>query len=444
MHKFIFTLTSILIAASSFTQEIRMFTIEDAKAYALENHLIVQNANNDIEIARKKIIETRGLGLPQVNINGNFNHFINLPITVLDAKFLNPMATDGETISFKSGTKYNSSGSIEVGQILFDGSYILGLQAASFFKEFQETVSNQSKEDVVFSVIEAYGLVAIAKENKIFMDSLVITTNELIKQQEHLLDLGLVLQEDMDQFSYSLLGAKNAQLNASLQYENTLNMLKLAMGYPIKDLIKVSNSTNELMNKEALKTGDIKSNITFMILEGQVKLSELNVKKKKFSNLPSLNAFFSQSYNAFRGEFNFFADERWYPQTVWGLQLNIPVFSGLSRNARTSQSKIELFNIQNNLILMEQNLKFQEIQSQNNYKATLSKTALQSQNMALAKTIYSNALIREGIGQINSINVTQKHTQYMTAQAQYISSLVELFQAKLVLDKLYNNILPNY
>jgi outer membrane protein TolC len=443
MHKFIFTLTSILIAATSFTQEVKNFTIEDAKAYALKNHLRVKNANNDIEIAQKKIIETRGLGFPQININGNFNNFINLPITVLDAKFLNPMATDGETISFEAGTKYNSSGSIEIGQILFDGSYIVGLQAASFFKEFQKTMSNQSKEDVVFNVIEAYGLVTIAKENKSFMDTLVATTSELVEQQKHLLELGLMVKEDMDQFSYSLLGAKNAQLNARLQYENTLNMLKLAMGYPIKGLINVSNSSSELITKEALKSGDIKSNITFMILEGQVKLSELNVKNNKFSNLPSLNAFFSQAYNSFRSEFNFFADERWYPQTVWGLKLNIPVFSGLSRLARISQSKIKLLSDQNNLDIMEQNLQFQEIQFQNNYKATLDKTELQNQNVALAKTIYSNAIIRGNIGKVNSINVTQKHTQYMTAQAEYISSLVELFQAKLALDKLYNNILPN-
>jgi outer membrane protein TolC len=443
MHKFIFTLTSILIAATSFTQEVKNFTIEDAKAYALKNHLRVKNANNDIEIAQKKIIETRGLGFPQININGNFNNFINLPITVLDAKFLNPMATDGETISFEAGTKYNSSGSIEIGQILFDGSYIVGLQAASFFKEFQKTMSNQSKEDVVFNVIEAYGLVTIAKENKSFMDTLVATTSELVEQQKHLLELGLMVKEDMDQFSYSLLGAKNAQLNARLQYENTLNMLKLAMGYPIKGLINVSNSSSELITKEVLKSGDIKSNITFMILEGQVKLSELNVKNNKFSNLPSLNAFFSQAYNSFRSEFNFFADERWYPQTVWGLKLNIPVFSGLSRLARISQSKIKLLSDQNNLDIMEQNLQFQEIQFQNNYQATLDKTELQNQNVALAKTIYSNAIIRGNIGKVNSINVTQKHTQYMTAQAEYISSLVELFQAKLALDKLYNNILPN-
>ncbi len=443
MYKLALVTISLFLASSIIAQEVRSFTIEEAKAYALENNLSVHNANNDIEIARKKIVETRGIGLPQVNINGNFNHFINLPVTVIDAKFLNPMAEDGETVSFEAGTKYTSNGSLEVGQILFNGSYIVGLQAASFFAKFQETVSNQTKEDVAFNVIQAYELAAVAKENKSFMDSLVSSTNKIVKKQEHFLELGLMLQEDMDQLSYSLLSAKNAKLGADLQYENALNMLKLAMGYPISDQIEVNNTTSDLISKTSITTGDIKSNLTYMMMERQVKLSELNVKNNKFANLPTLNAFFSQTYNAFRTEFNFFDDERWFPQTVWGLQLNIPVFSGLSRHARTAQTKIQLLSDQNNLSMMEQNLQYQEIQFQNNYKTAIDKTELQKENVELAKNILKNEIIRENIGKGNSINVTQKHTQYMTAQAQYIGSLVELFQAKLALDKLYNNILPS-
>lgn len=443
MYKLALVTIGLFLASSNIAQEIRSFTIEEAKAYAMENNLSVHNADNDIEIARKKIVETRGIGLPQVNINGNFNHFINLPVTVMDAKFLNPMAAEGETVSFEAGTKYSSTGSLEVGQILFNGSYIVGLQAASFFAKFQETVSNQTKEDVAFNVIQAYELAAVAKENKSFMDSLVSSTEELVEKQENFVELGLMLQEDMDQLSYSLLSAKNAQLGADLQYENALNMLKLAMGYPISNQIEVNNSTSDLMSKTSIKSGDIKSNLTYMMMERQVKLSELNVKNNKFANLPTLNAFFSQTYNAYRSEFNFFADEKWFPQTVWGLQLNIPVFSGLSRHARTSQTKIQLMSDQNNLSMMEQNLEFQEIQYQNNYKAAVDKSELQKQNVELAKNIYENEIVRENIGKGNSINVTQKHTQYMTAQAQYIGSLVELFRAKLALDKLYNNILPS-
>ena len=364
MHRFILIIATLLLAEMSIAQEAPSFTIEEAKAYALENHLTVKNASNDIDIAREKFIETRGMGLPQVSVNGSFNHFINLPITVLDAKFLNPMAADGETVSFEAGTKYNSTGALEVEQLLFNGSYIVGLQAASFFAKFQEMVSKQSKEDVVFNVIQTYELAAIAKENKVFMDSLVESTAELIKKQQHFLELGLILQEDMDQLSYSLLVAKNAQLSANLHSENALNMLKLAMGYPIQKQVKITNTTTDLMSKDALKTGDLKNNITYMVLERKVQLSVLNVKNNQLMNAPSLNTFFSQSYNAYRNEFNFFENDKWYPQTVWGLRINIPVFSGLSRHARTSQSKIKLLNDQNNLDLMAQNLQFQEIQSQ--------------------------------------------------------------------------------
>ena len=279
MFKIVFIAASFLCTTLSFAQEVRSFSIEEAKAYALENHLTVRNADNDIEIARKKIVETRGIGLPQVNINGAFNHFINLPVTVLDAKFLNPLAPEGETVSFEAGTKYTANGSLEVGQILFNGSYIVGLQAASFFAKFQETVSQQSKEDVAFNVIQAYELVAVAKENKAFMDSLVETTSKLVEKQKNFVELGLMLQEDMDQLSYSLLGAKNAQLNADLQYENALNMLKLAMGYPIQSPIETINTTDELLSKSAIQTGDIKSNLTYMILERQVTTFRIKLEK---------------------------------------------------------------------------------------------------------------------------------------------------------------------
>lgn len=65
MFKIVFIAASFLCTTLSFAQEVRSFSIEEAKAYALENHLTVRNADNDIEIARKKIVETRGIGLPR-------------------------------------------------------------------------------------------------------------------------------------------------------------------------------------------------------------------------------------------------------------------------------------------------------------------------------------------------------------------------------------------
>ncbi|MEJ6615352.1 MAG: TolC family protein [Crocinitomicaceae bacterium] len=433
-----------VLSFSTIAQETKSFSLEEAKSFALENHITILNSQHDIEIARQQIVETRGIGLPQVGITGSFNQFINLPVQVLGANFIDPNAAEGETISFKAGTNFTSDASLQVNQMLFDGSYIIGLKAANFFLNFQKTVANLSNEDIAFNVIQAYEMAAVAKSNKAFIDSLVFTTEKLVEKQQNYLELGMILQEDMDQLNYSLLSVKSSQTVATINYENSMNMLKLSMGYPINGSVEITNTPEQLITKSSLSDGnDIYQNIQYQISEQQVRLSQFNVKLYQYKNLPSLNAFFKQTYSAFRNEFNFFANEKWYPQTLWGLSLNIPVFSGLSRYARTSQAKVTLMKNENNLKQLEQNLQFQELQFRNNVRGAKNKLELQEKNIALAKSIYENEIIKEQIGKGNSITITQKHNQLMMAQSQYIGSMVELFQSQLSLDKLYNKILPN-
>ncbi len=436
--KKLITFIIVLLSSTIFGQN---FTLEEAKSYALENNISITEANNAIEIARLKVIETRGIGLPQINLSGDFNQFINRPVSVLDAKFFNPAAPEGAVVAFRAGTEYTTTGTLQVNQIIFNGSYIIGLQASKFFQEFQKTVSYQSKEEVIFKVIQAYELAAVAKQNLVFADSLVLTTQQLIDKQQHYLELGLITQEDMDQLNFSLINAKSVKTSAEVSLLNALNMLKLAMGYPMNNPISISNTLDELLLKKSISNGDIHNNISYSILEKQIKLASLDLKNYKFENIPTLNAFFNHSYNAYRNEFNFFANENWYAQTLWGLQLNIPIFSGLSRHARTSQAKVRLMDAENKLIELEQNLQFQELQLKNNLRGSQSKYNLQKENVELAISIYKNAITIEEIGKGNSIEVTQKHNQLMIAYSQYIGSMIDLFNAKLSLEKLYNNIL---
>ena len=192
----------IALAGNSWAQE--SFSLADAKAYALENNLTISNAMNDVENTRQRYIEIRGMGLPQVDITGSFNNFINLPIQIVDASFINPNAAEGETISFRAGQEFSASGTLQASQLVFNGSYLVGLKAADYLQKFQATASDISKEDVIFNVIQAYQLASVAKENLVFTDSMVIITQELIDKQANYLELGLMKQEEMDQLNYSL------------------------------------------------------------------------------------------------------------------------------------------------------------------------------------------------------------------------------------------------
>ena len=437
--KLIGTIGASIFSLATNAQLSQDFSLTQAKEYALDHHARVIKANYDVDIATLQKKQAIGLGLPQVSLTGNFSNFLNLPVQVMDASFLNPMANPGETVVFKAGTDYTTGANLQVNQLIFSGSYIVGIKAAKLFTQFKETQAEQTKEDVLFNVIQAYELAAVASENLKYADSMVASAQTMIDQQQHFLDLKIIVQEDIDQFKLALINAKNAQTNANVQYKNAISLLKYSMGYPADDVIYITETTNDLLAIQNSNSA-LTNNISQKLMDESIRLQTLNLQNKKAESLPTLGGFFQHGYNAYRNEFNFFANQPWYPQTAWGVQLNVPIFSG---SKSTSIAKVELLKLESDNEFLTEALKFQESQGKNKLEAANSQLQLQLENIKLAQSIYNNAITKEDLGKINSLEVTQKQQQLLMAHAQYIGSLVNLFQAKLDLDKLYNNIIPS-
>ncbi|MBI2260036.1 MAG: TolC family protein [Flavobacteriia bacterium] len=441
MKKILFVLLFFHFVLASFAQNVKSFSLVEAQEYALQNNEKYKNSLLDENIAKLKVVETRGMGLPQINLSGSFNNFINLPVQVVDASFINPYAKKGETISFRAGTTYNASGTLQASQLLFNGSYIVGLQVSKFYRDFTATGSEKTKEDVLLDVAQSYHLFAVAKENVQFMDSLVILSKQLIEKQKNYFELGLMVKEDMDQLEFSLSNAEYTLQNAKLQLDNAAALLKFSMGISQKDNIDISENVGILYQKNiGINTSSysLTNNINYQLLSKQVQLNSFNLKNKKAQNLPTLSAFFQQTYNAYRNDFDLFADKKWFPQTLWGLQLNVPIFSGLSRHAQISQARVEVEKSKNALNEFQRALELQQIQYLNNYQNALNQLTLQKQNVDLAKNIYLNAVLKEKIGNGNSILVSQKYNQLIISQAQYIGSMLDLFTSKINIDRLYH------
>ncbi len=442
MNKILFLL--LLASTSFFSQKSNSYSLLDAQDFALNNHLSIKNSALAIQKAEAQKKEYLPIGLPQISANSGFNNFINLPVQVVSAKFINPNASDDQTIAFKAGTDYSLLGNVQVNQLLFNGSYFVALEAAKVLIDMQKTLDLQTKEEVVFNVSSAYHLASVAKENMIFVDSMVLITAKLLEKQRLIFEVGLITQEEVDQMNFAFLSAKNAQASSKLQYENALSLLKMAMFLPFDNEIEINESPMQLLAKSNLSiTGLLDNNFTLQILNKQILLDKMDLRNKKMAFLPVLKAQFQHSYVAYRNEINFFADQPWYSQTSWGIQFSMPIYSSGSGKAIVSQSKIKLMQDENTLNITKQALKMQETQTMNNYIGARQKLDLQKENLTLAGKIYANSVIKKEIGKESSIEVTQKYNQLMISQSQYIGSMVELFQAKLNLDKLYNQILTN-
>ena len=418
------------------------FSLQEAKAYALENSDKIKNANLDLDIANEKVKETRAIGLPQINGNGSFNSFINLPTQVMPASAFNPNAGPDDLIAFRAGTNFNATGNLQLNQLIFDGSYIVGLQVSKFYTQFRATNIAKTKEDVLVNVTQAYQMLVAAKANLSFIDSIVTITGNLVEKQRNYLELGLMTQEEMDQLEFALLTAKNNQVSASLQVKNTTSLLKLTMGYPQESEIEVTESVESLLlqNEASTSTFSIQNNLTYQLLNEQKMLNEYALKEKKYNSLPSLSGFFQHGYNAFRNDFDLFGKGEWYSQTMWGLQLNVPIFSSGRNKAMISQAQFEVKKNENAIHEYEQTLTYQEKQATNNLESAEEQMKLQEVNVELARKIYENAVVKEQIGNVNSILVSQKYNQLIQSQAQYINAVLTLFNAQLQLEQLHNNI----
>lgn len=443
MENFKFVLGVCALWANISFGQTASFSLEEAKNYALEHNLTIMNAQQDVTAAGYQKRETVAMGLPQVSATGSFSNFLNLPVQVLDASFFNPNAPEGELVSFRAGTDYSSSFNLNVNQLLFNGSYIVGVQLSKHYEQMQANAASVTKEDIIYNVIQAYELAAVSKTNLQFMDSIAELTQKLVDKQQNFLELGMMLQEDMDQLNYGLLSAKQSKTQAELQYRNALELLKFTMGYPMDQTIDITATPDDLMRQAATVSGDLTNNLTYQFMADQVTLSSFNVKNNKAAYLPSLNAYLQHGFNAFRNEFDFFqGNQDWFTQTSWGLQMNIPILSSGQRYYKTAQAKVQLLQAENSLEQMEQTLQMQAIQAKNNLESARSNYELQQENVRLAQSIYENETAKEKVGKGNSILVTQKYNQVVVAQAQLVGSTLELLQAQLELNKIYNNILP--
>lgn len=442
--KQLLVLTLVLISMCLKGQETTSFSLREAQKFAYNNNEQVKNSLLDIESARKRIWESTAIGLPQVNAEADFQYFIDVPTSVADASVFNPQAPEGELVDFRLGTDYNSKAGVTLSQLIFDGSYFVGLKAAKNFKTLVEKQFDQTKTEIHYQITNAYIGVLIAQENIVLLDSLVNTTQKLYESTKKVFESGLAGEIEVDQVELSLNNVKNAKIRAERNLALSENLLKFQMGYPLEDDIELTDNIDVFMSdiKKDLKVlpeGFIRNHIDYMVLQEQRELNELNRQLERVKNYPSLGAFFTHNQQAFRNEFDFFTGGDWFPTTIVGLNLKIPITSSGMRLARESQKRIVVEQMDNNLSLMERSLKLQFTQAKTRYENAYAVYESEQRNLEVSQKIYNNSVISETQGFSGALRVTQAQNQLITAQQTYINSLYELLEAKNELDKLTND-----
>ncbi len=421
------------------------YTLQEAIDFASRNNASVKNAILGIESANQKVKETRAIGLPQVSASGDFQNFLDIPITVAPANAFNPAAPADELVSLQFGTEYNATGSINANQLIFNGSYIVGLQTSKKFKKVSEFQKTKTIQDVKENVIKAYYGVLVADKTVATLTEIASTSQSIYDQTRGLFEQGLIEEDNVTQLSLNVLQAKNSLNSAKRQLDNSKNLLKFQMGMDVNESISLTSDFDAVISSldatQSEVTSEITQNIDFLLLNQQRELNVLNVKYEQSQYLPSLNAFFTHQQNALRNDFDLLeSGQPWFPTTIWGLNLSVPIFSSGSRMAKVSQAKIELKQTENSLAQLEKGLSIQTQSAKINYDNAFETYETSKEAVAISKKIYNNYQIKFKEGLITSLDLSQIQTQYLSAQTQYIQAMYNLVSAKIELDKITNKL----
>jgi outer membrane protein TolC len=420
------------------------YSLEAAKKMAVENNADVKLQQIEILKAEKNIWEVKAIGLPQINAEAGFQHFIDIPTSVLPANAFNPFAPEDELIGVQFGTEYTMTANLTVSQLLFDGRYLVGIQAIKMFKQVQDVSLVKTEKIAKEEVESAYYMVVAAAEQVKIIEQTKRKLQKLKDDIQILADEQVLEQTEADQMALNLQKLENNLTLAKKQHELATDLLKLKMGFGIGENIAVTDSLWTLvssLNADSYMNKEFNAGATLdvQMLETQLLLDGLNIKNEKAAGIPSLAAFFQTQQQAFRNEFDFFQNKPWYPANIWGVNLSVPIFSSGQRAAKVRQAEFVEEQTEIRIGSVKEGLELQVKNAKVNLQSALDILSANEKSVELADRILASARIKFKEGVISSTEFTQAENQYITTQSEYINSAFQLLNSKLELDKIISN-----
>ncbi|RLD67512.1 MAG: hypothetical protein DRI95_04685 [Bacteroidetes bacterium] len=410
-------------------------SLNDTREYAVANNYQNQNAEIDIEAAKKKIWETTAIGLPQINGNVNYNNSLQIPTTLLPGEIV---GQPGEQIPVQFGQQHSLNWGITANQLIFSGEYIVGLQASKIFLELSKRSYTKSSITIKETVTKSYYLVLIAEESKRILEETSANFENLLKEIEESHRLGFVEDIDVDQLRLTKQNNDNTIISVTNQVSLAYRLLKYQLGIDFKDEISLSDSLEYFIdnldfNRLLAEDFDLNQNIDYKLMQTQEGLSILDMKREKSLFLPQLSAFYTYSENAYNNEFSDLFST-WYPTSILGLKVAIPIFSSGMRISRVQQKQLELKKIQNSKLELEQGLTLQVEQLRSDFTNAKLKYDNEKWNMELSQRINDKTEIKykQGMASANDLMITQN--QYLMSLNNYYQAMSSLLSIRAELE----------
>ncbi|OQP66023.1 transporter [Niastella vici] len=413
-------------------QQTYSFTAQQAVEYALKNSVNVQNALKDVEIQLQTNREITAAAYPQVSGSINVTDYLKLPTQLIPAEFFGGQPGTFQAVRF--GTKYNGTYGATLNQVLFDGQVFVGLQARAASIEYAEKNVAVTKEQIKANVYKIYYQLVVGKKQIALLDANIARAEKLLHDTKALYENGFQEKLDVDKVTVTLSNLRTQKAKVENQLSTGYVGLKYLMGMPVKYQLSLSDTLSESFLRDNVLADSVRfdDRQEYQYLKAVEKLNTYNIKRYKYTYIPTVSLTGSYNRMAQRQKFDFFkGGEPWYPTAYIGLQINVPIFDGFAKDARVRSAKLELQKTQNNIEGLKNQINNEVEQSRINIRTALITMDEQTKNMQLAEAVYNQTKIKYEQGLGSNLEITNADTDMREAQTNYFNALYDAIIARI-------------
>lgn len=404
-------------------------SLKQAQEYAMENSLTVKDGLYDLDIAQKKIWESTAIGLPQAEAKYQYSYTIGPKKVFQLSDSTPPMVIP----------KVNTSVTFTATQLIFSGSYIVGLQASKTYKEMVAQTLEKTRIDLRESVAQSYYLVLLMSETSAVLKDNLTNLQKTLFDTEKMLEKGFAESTSVDQLKIAvndLLLSLSTTHNQEQVARRLLNyQLGLTLDSEIELTDKLENIALSFNRDRIIETPfDISKNINYNMAETQEKVKKLLYRLELTSYFPTVAGFYQYQKQIKKQPFNF------QPENMVGFSINLPIFSSGQRYSKVGQAKLALNKAQLAKEQATRGLNMEYLQSRDDFNTAWDKYLNSKSSLALAQKVLREVTIKFNNGLATSMDVTQANDKLLQSVGNLYSAEFDMLKAKLHLDKVTSNL----
>lgn len=428
-----------LFLLGSLVANAQSFSLKQAVDYAIKHQVQVKNSQIDLQNASAKISEIKAMGLPQVNGSVALTNNIVLQRVFIPARIFNPAAPEGELIAAKFGVENSGFANVTLSQLVFDGTYLLGLKASSVYKDLAVKSLTQSKQQVAENVTKAYYGILVNEKRLGLLNLNVARLDTLLKETRALNKQGFVEKIDVQRLDVQANNLRTELENVVRLQELSISLLKFQMSYPMDEPIRLSETLDQVelstFNLNLKGEFSYANRIEYSILQTQENLAELDLKSIKAGYLPRLLLNANYGYNAGANAFGDLMTKQWFDNSAITVALQIPIFDGYSKKYKAIQSQNNLQKVRQSFDLLKSSIDMQRSQAKITLKNALESMKEQKANLDLANEISRVTRVKYQNGVGSNLEVLNAESSIKESQANYFTALYNALIAKVEVEK---------